>query len=99
VNIVSDNFEVYIANLVNKNPCNFYVIFFFLFDNTCIWFSFQGQLLMNLEHDIFFNGAIETSQGYPFHVVDCTNVCNGEIRVGSGSVGVALKQNVSLYIK
>jgi hypothetical protein len=54
---------------------------------------------MNLEHDIFFNGAIETSQGYPFHVVDCTNVCNGEIRVGSGSVGVALQQNVSLYIK
>jgi hypothetical protein len=54
---------------------------------------------MNLEHDIFFNGAIETSQGSPLHVVDCTNVCNGEIRVGSGSCGVALQQKVSLYIK
>jgi hypothetical protein len=54
---------------------------------------------MNLEHDIFLNGAIQTSQGYPLHVVDCTNVCNGEIRVGNGSDGVALQQNVSLYIK
>ncbi len=75
------------------------LFFSFYFIIQCTWFSFQGQLLMNLEHDIFLNGAIQTSQGYPLHVVDCTNVCNGEIRVGNGSDGVALQQNVSLYIK
>jgi hypothetical protein len=54
----------------------------------CIWFSFQGQLTMNLKHDVFFNGAIEVSQGFPLHVSNCTSVCSGEIGVGNGSGGV-----------
>jgi len=37
---------------------------------------------------IFFESAVKVSQGSPLHVVDCTNVCNGEIGVGSGNGGV-----------
>ncbi len=51
----------------------------------CTWFNFQGQLTMNLEHDIFLNRAVETSQGSPFHVVNFTCVCNGEVKVGSSN--------------
>jgi hypothetical protein len=37
---------------------------------------------------IFFEWVVKVSQGSPLHVVDCTNVCNGEIGVGSGNGGV-----------
>ncbi len=49
-----------------------------------IWFNFQDQLTMDLRHYIFLNGVVEASQSSPFHVVDCTCVCNGEVGVGNG---------------
>jgi hypothetical protein len=33
---------------------------------------------------IFFNGAIEVSQGSPLHVANYTSVCSGEVGVGNG---------------
>jgi len=39
---------------------------------------------MNLTHDVFLNGVAKASQGFPFHVVDYTNVYNGKIGVGIG---------------
>jgi hypothetical protein len=39
---------------------------------------------MDLEHDVLLNGVAKASQGSPLHVVDYTNVYNGEIGVGSG---------------
>jgi hypothetical protein len=43
---------------------------------------------MNLEHYIFLNGIAKASQGFLFHITDCTSVCNGEVGVGNGSDGV-----------
>jgi hypothetical protein len=34
------------------------------------------------------NGVVKVSQGSPLHVVDYTNVYNGEVGVGNGNVGV-----------
>jgi len=61
-------------------------MFFLSFDFIigCTWFNFQGQLIMNLEHDVLLNGVTKTSQGSPLHVVDYTNVYSGEIRVSNG---------------
>jgi hypothetical protein len=71
-------------------------MFFLCFDIIihCTWFNFQGQLTMNLEHDIFLNGVVETSQGSPLHVANCTCVCNGEVKVGSSSGGVGSGDDV-----
>jgi hypothetical protein len=57
-------------------------MFFLSFDIIiqCTWFKFQGQSTMNLEHDIFLNGFVETSQGSPLPIVNCTCVCNGEVK-------------------
>jgi len=45
---------------------------------------------MELEHDIFLNGVIEASQGFPLHVVNCICVCNGEVGVGSANGGLGM---------
>jgi len=50
---------------------------------------------MNLEHDVFFNGVAKASQGSPFHVVDYTNVYNGEIGVGNGDGVILFKVGYS----
>jgi hypothetical protein len=69
--------------LVSSGACDLYVTSFFDFLIQFIWFTFQDQLTMDLKHDIFLNGVVEASQGSPFHVVDYTCVCNGEIGVGN----------------
>ncbi len=64
------------------------MIYMFDFIIQCTWFKFQGQLAMNLQHDILLNGVAKASQGSPLHVVNCSGVCSGEVGVGSGNGGV-----------
>jgi hypothetical protein len=49
---------------------------------------------MNLEHDVFLNVVVKASQGFIFHVVDYTSVCNGEVGVGNGSDGIGSGDSV-----